>query len=56
MNLVKMQKAVNHESDSDSYGSGIPWYLSKVAWKETRRTGYQKKNRDHPVQSTVKIG
>ena len=53
LDLAKEQKkAVNHESDDCSW---CPWNNLQRPGKETKETGKQWKNRNHPEHSIGKI-
>ena len=50
------EKSVEQEGDGDASCCWCTWNDPKRLGKVTRKTGNQKKNRDHPDHSTVEIG
>ena len=48
------KKTLEHEGDGDTNCSGWTRNGPQRLGKETGRTGYQKKNQDHPDHSSVK--
>ena len=51
-----LKKTVEHEGNSDTCSRCCTWNNPQRLWKKASGIGNQRKNRDNPAHSSVKIG